>query len=116
MGDIVSFTPPGPPLGIIANGRDDRQHKDMTDRWYALQLSEAMSSLAIAGADVAEAQKLFHQQGTDPETMINADTIESIVSALIPAIHLIGSPVATRPLYDAAIRWLKAHQGDGHVR
>ncbi|NTI27635.1 hypothetical protein [Rhizobium rhizogenes] len=118
MGDVVSFapSPSGPHLAIIPNSQDERRGADLIERWYSLQLSDAMASLAIAGADIAEAQKLFHQQGTDPQTMINADTIESIVLALIPAIHLTGSPAASRALYDAAIRWLKAHQGGDDVR
>jgi hypothetical protein len=118
MGDVVSFTasPSGPHIAIVANGCDERRGADLIQRWYVLQLSEAVASLAIASADIAEAQKLFHQQGTDPQTVINADTVESIVLALIPAIHLTGSPAASRALYDAAVRWLKSHQGGDDVR
>ena len=113
MGEILTFTPPSrsPHLVAGATGTASESLDAMTERWQARQLSEAMASLATAGVDIAEAQKMFHQQRTDPRTMISVDTIESIVLALIPTIHICGMSNRDRALYAALLHWLQGHQG-----
>ncbi|RAX42433.1 hypothetical protein [Rhizobium tropici] len=113
MGEILTFTPArsAPRLTIVTDNDTPRATQAETERWLARQMSEAMSSLAIAGADIAEAQKLFLQQGTEPKTMISADTIESIVLALVPTIHLCGMTNRDRALYAALLHWLHGYQG-----
>ena len=116
MGEILTFTPPprGPHLVTSASGTSESLDA-MTERWTARQLSEAMASLAIAGADIAEAQKMFLQQRTDLRTMISVDTIESVVLALIPIIHICGMSNGDRALYAALLHWLQGHQGGGNA-
>jgi hypothetical protein len=113
MGEILTFTQPprGPHLVATATSFPAESLDATTERWQVRQLSEAMASLAIAGADVAEAQKMFHQQRTDPRTMISADTIESMVLALISTIHICGMSNRDRALYAALLHWLQGHQG-----
>ncbi len=117
MGDILTFprSQTAPRLTVVAAGGPDGHADTRHETYLARQLSEAMASLSIAGADIAEAQKLFHQQGTDPKLLINADTIESVVLALIPTIHLSGMSNRDRGLYGALIHWLQGHQGGGHA-
>lgn len=118
MGEILTFTPRkrGPHLVTDASANFFGDRSDPTSEcWQARHLSEAMASLAVAGVDIAEAQKLFHQQHTDPQAMISAETIESIVLALIPTIHLCGMTNRDRALYAALLHWLQGYRGGDHA-
>lgn len=117
MGDVLTFprSQPGSHLTIVTSDSSGSQADTHRETWLGRQLSEAMASLSIAGADISEAQKLFHQQGTDPKAMMSADTIESIVLALIPTIHLCGMSNRDRALYAALLHWLQGHQGGDHA-
>ncbi|MFT4162742.1 hypothetical protein [Shinella sp.] len=117
MGDILTFprSPAAAHLALVSDGNKESDADGQRKNWLARQLSEAMASLSIAGADISEAQKLFHQQGTDPRAGVAVDTIESIVLALIPTIHLAGMSNRDRALYAALLHWLQDHQGGDHA-
>ncbi|TXI06100.1 MAG: hypothetical protein E6Q76_10250 [Rhizobium sp.] len=117
MGDVLTFprSQATPHLAVVSGGNIGRDAASQKENWLARQLSEAMASLSIAGADISEAQKLFHQQRTDPRSCVSVDTIESIVLALIPTIHLAGMSNRDRALYAALLHWLQGHQGGDHA-
>ena len=117
MGEIVTLNLPrrARHLSVVQAAPADDTLAATQAHWTMRQLTEAMASLAIAGADIAEAQKMFHQQRTDPRVMVSAETIESIVLALIPTIHLAGMSNRDRALYAALQHWLTSHQGGDDV-
>lgn len=113
MGEIVTLNlPPATPRLVPATTDIAR---DESALWTMTHLADAMSSIATAGQEIAEAQKMFLQQRTEPSTIVTAETVESIVRGLVAAIEVHGASNRDHALITAARAWLTERDGGGDV-